>query len=287
MPDIDISMFDKPISIENSKERMSKVISDAKKNMSDTNIHLNELKTIFEVDDLEHLGFLGVTFKKAINIIQGTIFLYEYISSFDNFVIRGKSLTDLKDLFVKEELLHKDFRNITRYNLSASYYKDIGITNRTDFRLDKIRAITQRISDCLFYTLDNFYRVVRESYMSNNLTNKYSDNIKYKLSFDVDYSALSLENDERIIISKTKKTDAHTLLTILFKDHLSTNKEWNCDELWEAFGNDIIDYKGDDDQWRKFYYAAYKINVILKNRGFEEFIHASKTSLFINKNYLK
>jgi len=104
------------------------------------------------------------------------------------------------------------------------------------------------------------------------------------LGFDERKSVLSI-NGQEVEISKSKNSDPHYLLTILFRD---TGKEWACDEIWEDqyFVRNNRDYDAKTD-WNKLYNAARAANEkVAIATTIQDFLDISKASISINKKYL-
>jgi hypothetical protein len=102
--------------------------------------------------------------------------------------------------------------------------------------------------------------------------------------FDPETSTLSIQGKE-FRVSKTRNTDAHYLLTILFR---SPNETWAFDQIWEDpyFHSHNQKYNPKTD-WRKIYYAGYSVNEkVQKATTIQDFLNLSKTSVSISKQYL-
>lgn len=103
-------------------------------------------------------------------------------------------------------------------------------------------------------------------------------------TFDEATSSLTF-NGKNIEISKTKDSDPHYLLTILFRDK---HKVWAYDEiredvLFQARGKKYNPHK----DWRKIYNAAYSVNnKVQKATQISDFLNATKTSVAIKRPYL-
>jgi hypothetical protein len=105
------------------------------------------------------------------------------------------------------------------------------------------------------------------------------------LSFDSSTSLL-LFNSKTIEISKTKNSDSHYLLDILFKNK---EKVWACDEIWEDpyFHSENKEYDPKTD-WRKIYNSARLINEkVAIETTIKDFLNSTKTSVSINKKYIQ
>jgi hypothetical protein len=102
--------------------------------------------------------------------------------------------------------------------------------------------------------------------------------------FDIDTSILDVQG-KQMLISKTKNSDAHYLLSILFKD---PDKTWPFDDIWEDpyFHSRNARYDPKTD-WRKIYYAGYSVNEkVQKATTIPDFLDLSKTAMAVQKKYL-
>lgn len=103
-------------------------------------------------------------------------------------------------------------------------------------------------------------------------------------SFDVKNSLLAF-NGKSIEISKTKNSDPHYLLAVIFKEKERT---WAYDEIWEDpyFGRNHTDYNPKKDK-NKIYNAAYSVNEkVAKATTVRDFLDITTTTVSINKSYL-
>ena len=108
--------------------------------------------------------------------------------------------------------------------------------------------------------------------------------ISRETSFDAVNSVLNL-NKKRIEVSKTKNSDPHYLLTILFRDK---QKVWAYDEVWNDpfFRLPGKEYDPRED-WRKIYNAGYSVNEkVAKATTINDFLGITKTEISITKKYL-
>jgi hypothetical protein len=100
---------------------------------------------------------------------------------------------------------------------------------------------------------------------------------KSALSFDKNSGVLKFNNKE-IVISKSKNTSPHYLLTTIFKNK---EKVWNYDEIAEDLGNDY-----DKNSWSKYYNAGYKVNEkVAKETTIKDFLLITSKDVGINKKY--
>lgn len=105
------------------------------------------------------------------------------------------------------------------------------------------------------------------------------------ISFNVQTSRLEF-NNKKILISKTKDSDPHYLLTLLFEDK---DRNWAYDELWDSpyfhSNSEVYDPKND---WRKIYNAGYSVNEkVAKATTINDFLIVKKTAISINRKYLE
>ena len=124
---------------------------------------------------------------------------------------------------------------------------------------------------------DKFYQEVAPTVIT-------ASKISTIVSFDKKKSVLTFKG-KKIEISKTKNSDPHYLLALLFKDK---SKELAYDEIWESpyFQSQNTEYDPKND-WRKIYNAAYSVNEkVAKMTTIQDFLDISKTAISINKNYL-
>lgn len=107
------------------------------------------------------------------------------------------------------------------------------------------------------------------------------------LSFDADTSILVVDN-KIVVISKTKNSDPHYLLSLIFTDPAKT---WNYDEIWaDPYFKSREDGKpyNPKTEWRKIYNAARSANhKIAQETGVKDFLSFNKTTIAITKTYQK
>ncbi len=104
------------------------------------------------------------------------------------------------------------------------------------------------------------------------------------LGFDEGNSTLSFSG-AKIEISKSKNSDPHYLLTIMFRD---PKKTWAMDEIWE---DELFKRRGKrfnpKTDWRKIYNAAYSTNEkVQKTTTISDFLEVTKTSVAIKRLYI-
>lgn len=103
-------------------------------------------------------------------------------------------------------------------------------------------------------------------------------------TFDEGSSMLSV-NGKQVEVSKSKDSDPHYLLAILFRE---PNRDWAYDEVWEDeyFVRKDREYDQKTD-WRKIYNAGYSVNEkVAKATTLDDFLVVTKTSVAVNKKYL-
>lgn len=99
--------------------------------------------------------------------------------------------------------------------------------------------------------------------------------------FDLDSSTLNIHG-KAVLISKSKNSDAHYLLSIIFRDPKRT---WAMDEIWEdtLFNRKNKRFNPKTD-WRKIYNAAYAANgKVQKITTIKDFLDVTKTSVAVKR----
>ncbi|PLX27556.1 hypothetical protein C0581_03350 [Candidatus Parcubacteria bacterium] len=99
---------------------------------------------------------------------------------------------------------------------------------------------------------------------------------KSKLSFNNVTSVLTINNKE-VLISKTKNSQPHYLLSIISKDW---EKDWNADQIADGLGDNEINGE-------KYYQAGIRINhSIASETGIKKFLIVSRKKIQLNpQNY--
>src|SRR3990167_1684985 len=107
--------------------------------------------------------------------------------------------------------------------------------------------------------------------------------ISQPASFDSKTSQLNFQTN-KITISKTNNSNPHYLLKAIFK---APAKLWAVDEIWEKLFGKNIEYNPRK-HWKKMYNATYDLNEeIAKQTRIRDFVIMKKTTLQLNKKYLK
>jgi hypothetical protein len=222
-----------------------------------------------------------------------------YIDDFieDNLEIEDRNffrfLKQKEDLFYRLRSLEEKYGNqfITRFpkdffvfgNEAESLFmhtliasEKLGYYTIQDIWIDEFEIPVEKRSEDYKVRLvltDQFYREVYPKRV-----------VMRELAFDPKTSNLSLLGNT-IEISKTKDSDPHYLLEILFKDK---EKVWAYDEIWEDpyFHSREAEYDPQKD-WRKIYHAARSVNEkVAKATTISDFLDFSKTAVSIDKKYL-
>jgi len=242
------------------------------------------------------------------------------INNFDNlwvdFLVFIASTPELKDMlhkfamenkisrFFLEEIIYIYFAHQTSLGKKDTfpefYSKDVEskfsiLKNLLkDFETKGISPMTEldnRNGDPLFngkgryFNIKKLYEDILEEIELTELRKNSPKKERSSPVFDSKKSILFFES-KQIEISKTRDSDPHYLLCILFKDK---TKSWAFDEIWEdAYfhsNNSKYDPKTD---WRKIYYAGYSVNEkVEKATTNKDFLALTKTSMSINNDYLE
>lgn len=139
--------------------------------------------------------------------------------------------------------------------------------------MDGFSSATQDYYTVKIVLGDKYYREMNPSQFEDK-----------ELSFDVKESKLRFKG-KKIEISKTKNSDPHYLLTLIFRDK---EKEWAYDEIWEDpyFRSRNKEFDPNED-WRKIYNAGYSVNgKVERATTIKDFLDVRKTSVSINRKYL-
>lgn len=105
----------------------------------------------------------------------------------------------------------------------------------------------------------------------------------YELAYDIEEDGVLNFWGAQITIAKSRNSNEHHLLTLLFTDR---EKEWGCDEIWErTLGNGVDDYHSS--KWRKLVRPAYVVNKkVLDVTQDGNFLLVTDESVRINPRYV-
>lgn len=164
---------------------------------------------------------------------------------------------------------------------------------RSDFLPDEvIIQPTKETADC-FEPVELFIKEYKRQIESEDfktrvaisqIQQKFAQKKADEIAFDAERSALTFQG-KSIEISKSKNSDPHYLLAVVFKDK---SKVWAYDEIWDDMYFQRMHQKYDPKKdWRKIYNAAYSVNEkVAKATTVADFLDISKTEVSINKAYL-
>lgn len=175
---------------------------------------------------------------------------------------------------------NKDQERVMRYLAEQGAIKIIG--NKYPFpAIDKTTADILHLSP-IGIIIDIIPHRFEELYLDMQSEAPTTDT---EVFFDQDTSTLHFLSHS-IVISKTKNSDAHYLLAIIFQEK---DREWDIPEIREdtrlAYSGKSYDTKKD---WRKIYNAGREVNdKVAKKTAVEDFLALSKMTISIKKKYLQ
>lgn len=107
----------------------------------------------------------------------------------------------------------------------------------------------------------------------------------YELTYDIEEDGILNFWGARITIAKSRNSNEHRLLALLFTDR---EKEWSCEEIWEhtlGLGNEVGYY--DRNKWKQLVRPAYVVSKkVLSATRDEKFLVVTDESIRINPRYV-
>jgi hypothetical protein len=234
----------------------------------------------------------NIDWQKVFNIANGY---------FDDLVVQSTEVYKLErqKAFITEALLKKknkiedDRFYFTEKNLHESYPQDFrsiyffrgleSIAKDTNIKITevKVQLVTEdKLSKETCYRVS--LELLKDLTQGANPYKKYLPSINSPdeeiLNFNPETSTLYFQGKE-ILIAKSKNTDQHQLLEVLFE---KPDKLWNYDEIADGMGTEFK-----KEEWKKYYNAARAINQkVAEGTTIKDFLVTSAKTVMINKRYL-